>query len=487
MKSKFLFMPLLSTLLVFMIFAIAPAQSSSGGYVNTWGGTSLDQCTGVVTDNNGNVYVTGEFMHKIDLDPGPREEFRTTHGDRDIFLTKFDNQGALQWTRTWGSKSEEYGKPMAIDKDGFIYVTGIFTNTCNFDPGTGRISKTAAGGCDVFLCKYSPDGTLVWTFTFGGTDWDWGQDVATDSQGDVYITGNFKGAPKFGGGQISEERISYGLSDAYLSKITSDGKFLWVRNWGSGNHENGRNVEVDSHDNIYVVGAISSPHVDCDPGAGVNTISTNGGQDPYISKFDKNGKYLWTKSWGGYSNDAAIDLALDQSDNLYITGFFQEDVDFNPGEGVNKLVSNGSYDAYLLKLNSNGGYLWAKSWGSEARDDPQSVYCHGSGSVYVAGVYRETCDFDTGNGVTEVTSEGRADIFLTKFGSDGSFKWVRNWGGIEDDAPKAVVTDKNGTIYLAGYFSSQNLDFDPGDGEYKLSSVGAQDAILIKLNSNGNW
>ncbi|MDE0874712.1 MAG: SBBP repeat-containing protein, partial [Acidimicrobiales bacterium] len=156
----------------------------------TWGGTSVDYGRGVAVDSSGNVYTTGYFNGTVDFGAGDV----TSPGLSDVFVTKFDSSGAHQWTTTLGGTLSDFGRSVAVDSSGNVYVTGDFTGTVNF--GAGNV--TTAGTQDVFVTKLNSSGAHQWTTTFGGASDDRGYSVAVDGSGNVHVTGSFAGTVNFG-------------------------------------------------------------------------------------------------------------------------------------------------------------------------------------------------------------------------------------------------------------------------------------------------
>jgi hypothetical protein len=158
--------------------------------------------------------------------------------------------------------------------------------------------------------------------------------------------------------------------------------------------------------------------VDFDPGSGVDPHSSNGAEDIFLSKFDSSGNFIWARTWGvgnGYG------VVVDGSGNAYVTGWFYDTVDFDPGSEIDNHTSNGINDIFLSKCDSSGNYKWARTWGGSDGEEGKSVAVDGSGNPYVTGYFQLTVDFDPGSGVDNHTSNGDWDIFLSKYDSNGNW------------------------------------------------------------------
>jgi hypothetical protein len=227
--------------------------------------------------------------------------------------------------------------------------------------------------------------------------------------------------------------------------------------------------------------------VDFDPGPGVDAHKSNGAGDIFLSKFNSNGEFQWARTWGGSYSDWSDGVAIYGNGNAYITGSFQDNVDFDPGSGVDEHTSNGNYDIFLSKFDSTGEFQWARTWGGVDGDAGWGTTIDGNGNVYITGCFSDIVDFDPGPGINEHTSNGGYyDIFLSKFDSDGEFQWARTWGGVYKDTGYGVAIDGSGNAYVVGWFN-YTADFDPGPSIDLHTSNGEWDAFLSKFPPDGNW
>jgi len=396
------------------------------------------------------------------------------------------------WPLIWGGYYNDYGNAVAIDGNGNIFVVGGFQGTIDFDPGPGVYKYKSNGGDDIFLSKFDSKGEFQWARIWGGINSEWGDGVAIDGNGNSYVTGFFESIVDFDPGPgVDQHKASGYPPDAFLSKFDSNGGFQWARTWGGGNEwDEGNAVAIDGSGNAYVAG-IFWDTVDFDPGFGVDEHTSNGEDDIFLSKFDSNGEFLWARTWGGYSYDRGYGVAIDGSGNAYVSGDFCGTVDFDPGPGVDEHISDDHiskafWDASLSKFDSNGGFLWARTWGGDLDDHGYGVAIDGSGNAYVTGSFRDTADFDPGPGVDLHTTNGGGDVFLSKFDSYGEFQWARTWGGIYYDTGQGIAIDGSGNAYITGRFEDA-IDFDPGPGVDEHTAKGHLDTFLSKFDLSGEF
>jgi len=275
--------------------------------------------------------------------------------------------------------------------------------------------------------------------------------------------------------------VIVGLSNSQLNAQT----FEWAKAFGGANLDAGNAIAVDGAGNVYTTGRFLGP-ADFDPGPGVETLTSLGVIDAFIQKLDANGDLVWAKRIGGTDEAEGLDITIDISGNIYITGYFRETVDFDPGTGLFELTSQGSDDIFILKLNNNGDFLWAKSIGGTISDLGASISTDAFGNVYSAGFFRLTADFDPGSGTFNLTSQGGRDGYVLKLDAGGNFLWAKQLGGSSVDEVTSMVVDGAGNVFSLGTFGS-TADFDPGPGTFNLISEGSPDIFVSKLDFSGNF
>jgi hypothetical protein len=330
-------------------------------WARTWAGTDQEYGQTVATDSSDGIYVAGRFGGTADFDPGPGIDNHTSSGAIDIFLTKFDSAGNFQWARNWGGSGDSIEIAYGIDTDSLnnIYVTGYFCGIGDFDPGPGTDNHETNGQGDAYLTKFDVDGNFLWARTWGGIMYDGGYALIADSSSNIYITGFFDTMADFDPGPGIEEHTAVGWNDAFLSKFDSEGNFQWALTWGGPKWDDSHGMTMDDAGNICIVGSFGGT-ADLNPGPGIDNHIPNGFSDVFISKFDTNGNFQWARTWGGnneqmqYFFETAMGAVTDDSNNVFVTGYFLDVSDFDPGPAVDNHASNGNSDVFLVKLLPNG-------------------------------------------------------------------------------------------------------------------------------------
>jgi hypothetical protein len=383
-------------------------------WVKKIGGATGDYGKSIALDTAGNVYAAGSFSATVDLDPGPAVQSFTSGGFGDIFIQKFDPNGNLVWVKAEGGTGEDFGSAIIVDSAANVYLTGAFRDTVDFNPGAGVVKLASAGGWDIFVQKLDSSGALTWIKTMGGFGFDIGNSIALDAPGNVISTGYFSNTVDFDPSAFTLNFTSNGLTDIYVQKLNSAGNHVWTRQMGGTGFDYGNSVCVDVTGNIITAGDFNSA-VDFDPGASTHNFTSKGLSDAFIQKMDPAGIFQWAKQIGGIGTDEAHSVATDPIGNIYVAGQFSNTVDMDPGAASYNLSSYGGEDIFVERLDAAGSFVWAQQIGGTGGDEVTDVSVSAIGNVYATGYFTNTCDFDPGVNVFNLSSQvNSVDVFVEK-------------------------------------------------------------------------
>ena len=454
-------------------------------WVSAIGGKKIEEANQLVSDDSGNVYVTGYFEDTVDFDPGPGQAIRYSNGASDIYVSKLGPNGQLKWLYTAGGNKPDYGVSIALDSSGDVLVCGSYWDTVNFDPSSASSQLVTRGNWDAFILKLSNRGVFNWVRSLGGVDADAAYAVSVKGVDNIYVGGIFADSIYYNPALPHAVANSNGFFDCFLIKYTGSGNVLWFRSWGGGGMDQLADIGLDQAGNIYTTGTFDSV-TDLDPTIAVKAVRTKGSSDCFFQKFDRNGNLKWAKAFGGTFPESSEAIVCDNARNIYIAGTFKGSTDFDPDSIlINTLTSNGSYDLFVLKVDSGGLFEWVRTIGGIGDEIAHSMSAKLNGYIVYAGKFQNSVDFDPGSGTYSVTSPGVASACVSMLDTAGDFVMLRHFGGNQGGSARSVSCDTSGNAFLAGSFSG-TMDFDPDTmSVFNLTFKGSADAFVLKLSACG--
>jgi hypothetical protein len=393
----------------------------------------------------------------------------------------------FQWTERIGGTNNDQALSTAVDALGNVYITGAFSGTVDFDPGPGAFTLISSANFDIYVCKLTASGSFVWAIKMGGIGNDISRSIALDDSANVYTTGSFGGTVDFDPGVGTMNLISFGNNDIFISKLDSAGNFVWGKQLGGINADNGNSIATDGEGNVYTTGSYQGT-ADFDPSVDTFNITTAGFNDVFVSKLNSAGEFVWAKSFGGISIDIGYGIAVEKSADadVLITGSFMDTADFDPGAGTFNLAAVQGTDIFISKLDSAGNFIWAKAISGTSAEAGFAIAVDTTGNVYATGFFLSTTDFDPDTTTFTLTSNGNGDIFLLKLDSTGHFAWAKSMGSADYDYGYAIALDSMANVFVTGTFLG-TVDFDPGTGTFNQTSAGGIDVFIVSLDSSGNF
>ena len=355
--------------------------------------------------------------------------------------------------------------PDASSKTSFSLSKGIGDKDNKFFSIVNEISLTATGQSDVFISKIDEYGNFIWATKAGGENDDKIYSVTSNSDGSITVKGSFSGSADFADLTLRSSTAG----ENFTAKLNDDGNYIWAEVTKDINADISSIKTILSDGSCIIAGTFTG-----NKNFGTTTLQSNGDNDIFIAKQNKNGSYAWATSAGGSGYDSINAISTIDNQSTFITGAFSGNASF----GDTKLTSSGEQDLFIAKLNADGTFAWAKKAGGSSNEYGKSIKALNDGTSYITGTFKGVSNF----GGISLNSFGKEDIFIAKLNEAGSFSWVNQAGGTNEDYGIDISVLANGSTVISGDFTG-----DANFGNTKLTSAGNSDVFIAKLNTEGKF
>ncbi len=471
-------------------------------YSTYLGGSNADHFKDVVTDSQNNVIITGAtYSNDFPTTPnafqtsfagGSSTDIHVLGGDS--IIAKFNNVGNLLWSTYLGGNQVDFGLCVRTDSEDNIIIMGM-TNSLDFPTTDDANQGTYIGGSyDIFITKFAPNGTIIYSSYFGTAGHDVLGKFEIDTLDQLVVTGatssGFPVTPdayrtQFGGGDV----------DGFLTIMSSNCSRIQYSTYLGGNdNENGEEIELDNNNNIIVVGPTASVDFPITEDAYQKTFAgtTSSGVTPlfgvtietldfFISKFNSSGQLTYSTLLGGSGIDQCMGMDVDSLDNIIVTGRTLSS-DFPT---VNAYQSHYSGpinypDGFITTLSSDGQELVYSSYFGGNTTDWDSVYnihIDSADNILVSGIGD---DFPSIDAFQE--HKGSREIFILQLSPDGRPLFGSYLGGTDIESPSGQFLSDN-ILLIVGF--TQSIDFLVTSNAYQQSYNGAKDGFVFSFNITG--
>ena len=327
----------------------------------------------------------------------------------------------------------------------------------------------------------------TWSLNLGSFSQERLLGVANDKSGQVYATGFFTGTVDFDPSANVANLVSNGGQDIFVAKYDANGNYDWAFNLGSNMADRGIDIVLDNFGNVIITGYfLDSMDFDPDPLIEVQLVGNPWpAKNAFIAKYTNTGLFIWANHLGTGTGNG---VAVDDNNNIYGTGEIDSNHDFDPSANTATFPSNGSFDAYLVKYDFSGNYVFAQLMGSNLRDVGHSVLVDNNDNPVIAGYYSENANFgQTASGsLVTLAWSGDEDMFLAKYDPNGNNLFALSSTGMLAERAYDLGVDAADNIYVTGYFED-SANFDPNQSIPALQNAGARDIFLAKYDDSGNY
>lgn len=396
-----------------------------------------DRAPSIAVDSGGDVYVAGRYQGRVDFDPGPLETIRESEGGTvDAFLLKLTTAGDHVWVKTFGQGSSRWDLAAAvtIDAAGEITLAGMHGGALDLgDDGMPlKPMSNSLQGLDLFILRLGPDGELKWAKRLGGDGDDSVMRLAQDTEGNVYLSGTFRGSvcfdPDDQSNATARREAGENASDAYLLKLHNDGSFAWVRHAAGDGFRYIAGLAISS-DGVYAVGAFQNG-LRFDPQATDRSadppLNSQGEFDVMVAKLDpEDGGVIWSRQAFGLGDDRGRCLAITTDGIVHVVGHFAGKLSLGVGDDAPKLVSAGRTDGFVWQISSQGETLGGQRLGGGGSDSLRAICVAPDGALLLTGHLEGRADFSlpfaggrqgliTLDGLTSSAAARGKDIFTLR-------------------------------------------------------------------------
>ena len=491
-------------LLAVVCFAMGcppPSNNPPQGDDNfTWarrmGSPLADSAMDVSMDPDGNATVVGVYQSFAQF-AGSSNTSRTlsAKGGDDIFVARYNPDGALTWLKSAGGTSQETPYAVASLANGGAVVTGCFEGSAVFgDFEVNRTVLSSSGGQDGFIAFYNADGSLLWARQFGGEGNECGLGIAVHTDGTIYITGYYEDGALFGARGANRATLgSAGGTDIFVARYFSFAELSWVKPAGGEKDDMGNDVKVLADASCVVTGSYQDAAIFGDNESRrtlLQAVQTKQdeetpNEDAFLARFNSFGFLEWAVGSGGAGADRGNAVAVVDKDNFLMTGVFQGTGRFGANTVYTQFVNSaGGDDAYVARFDSLGHLQWVRRAGGSGEDGAKDIARLDNGEFMLTGIFSGSAVFDPEfNKVVRPISRGVTDIFVARYTSTGHLHWLQTAGGTGADTAWAIASDPaTASTRLAGQFELSAQFGRNGMNEANLVSQGLTDAFVARYD-----
>jgi len=399
----------------------------------------------------------------------------------------------LCWVIQEGGASGEQGFAVTTCSDDSIVVTGSYSNSATFGGGDS-ITKTLitdGPGWDIFVAKYSPEGSLAWVTRAGSfPDEDIPRGITALSDNSTVITGYFRAIAYFGTGESNQTTLtSAGGSDIFIARYNTNGTLAWAKRAGGSGTDVAYGITTLSDNSTIVTGEFTGSAIFGSGEANQTTLTSSGfPPDIFIAKYNSNGTLTWAKRAGGTSSEYGRRITSLSDNSSAVTGYFSGSAIFGQGEAnETTLNSGGSYNIFIVQYNSDGTLAWAKQAGGTNDDVGEAITSLSDNSTVATGYIVGSGTFGEGElNQTTLGAPGSSSIFIAHYNTNGTLAWAKQAGeaaGSKDGY--GITTLSNDSTVVTGYFGG-SITFGPGEpNQTILTSSGNDDIFIAQYNADG--
>ncbi len=456
-----------------VLFAAFNSQAQDFDWLVSGGGPESDKATDIEIDGDGNIFITGFYNEEATFGP-----FTIPFGNpssKEVFVAKLDPQGNYLWAKYGDNFFDDRGLGLCLDNQGNVFVTGTCWGGMTF--GSLSTYNSTSYTDQIFVLKLDGNGNEIWLknagVDAGGFPYndDHGFNLVADSLGNIYTTGfisNNTSSPENATFDAITITLAPNDSLAFLAKMDPNGNWLWVETFDGESGSRDNDIAIDDENNLYVVGGFDGTRT-----FGTTSMTSIGGNDVFVVKYDQNGNFIWARRAGGSLDDRANGVTFSPDDHIYLTGEFRDKAGFGADSVNNNGGPNGK-DIFVSRMTKDGVFQWVKKAGSNSGGDRgNGVVTNDQGNIFVTGQFKGVSKF--GGSIELDPGTDSTQFFVAAIDTLGKWRWAKQGGGALPDRGNKI--DVNGCdIYSCGYY-----ELTMSTDSLQITALGRKDIFVSKI------
>lgn len=456
-----------------LLFTTFNFQAQTFEWLVSGGGPLSDKATDIAVDKDGNIFITGYYNEEATF--GSINIPYGNPSSKEVFIAKLDPQGNYLWAKYGDNFFDDRGLGLCVDTQGNVIATGTCWGGMTF--GSLNVYNSTSYTDQIFVIKLDGNGNELWMKNAGNDangypyNDDHGFNLVADTNDNIYITGfisNNNGNPETATFDAISINLAPNDSLAFLAKMNANGDWQWVETFDGESGSRDNDIAIDDEQNLYIVGGFDGTRL-----FGTTSLTSAGGNDVFVVKYDENGNFIYAKRAGGPLDDRANGVTYSSDQHIYLTGEFRDKAGF----GLDSVNNNGGpsgKDIFVSRMTKDGTFQWVKKAGSNSGGDRgNGVVTNDQGNIFVTGQFRGVSKF--GGSIELDPGSDSTQFFVAAIDTLGKWRWAKQGGGALPDRGNKIDAD-GCDLYSCGFYElTMNTD------NLTTTALGRKDIFVSKM------
>lgn len=379
------------------------------------------------------------------------------------------------WSSYIGANGFDEVRHSVVDESGNIYLTGM-TSASSGIAVDGFQMNYGGGNYDAFIAKLNKDGVLIWATYFGGAQSDFGNALALDEHGNIFLVGSTSSNAAIASNG-ADLNYGGGIYDGFILKLSAQGALQWASYIGGNAEDTSWSVDIDELGNAIVLSNTASNDAIANS---IGQASNAGGVDLMIHKYNTDGELMWARYYGGAANEETGNIVYGMDGAYYVSASTASaNFALNGGQTT---YGGGASDGLIAKFNTEGMLMWSSYIGGSGDDYAHALSINNFNQLFISGSTSSTNGIATAGAAQTSNGGGTFDAFIGRYALNGQKLWMSYFGGEGIDRGFGCAVDELGSVYVGGITSSiANITFNP----FQQDNGGGTDLFFAFYDSLG--